>query len=90
MAFIKLCWGITLLTTCFAAFAFFTMMVDAKGAPQEASAAAIALCICIVPYVFTRSIEGLAMRKPMEGYASAGTAAPAPVLEPAEHDLPSA
>jgi hypothetical protein len=59
MVFVKICWGITLLATCFAVLALIAMLSQAKGSPQEASAAALALCIAIIPYVFTRCAEGL-------------------------------
>lgn len=32
----------------------------AKGAPQEAAGAAIALAICVIPYVFTRACQAFA------------------------------
>ena len=34
-------------------------VVASKGAPQEAAGAAIALCIAVIPYVFTRAVEGI-------------------------------
>lgn len=36
----------------------FATLAGAKGAPQEAAGAAIALCCAVIPYVFTRAVEG--------------------------------
>jgi hypothetical protein len=52
-------WVVTLLAACVSAFVFAAAIVGAKGAPQEAAGAAIALCIVVIPYVFTRAIEGI-------------------------------
>ena len=49
-----LCYIVTLLAACVSGFVLFAGVGTAKGAPQEASAAAIALCIVVIPYVFTR------------------------------------
>jgi hypothetical protein len=35
----------------------FLTFTTANGAPQEASGAAIALAICVIPYVFTRACQ---------------------------------
>ena len=52
-------WVCTLLAACIAALVLVATLVMAKGAPQEASGAAIALCIAVIPYVFTRAVEGM-------------------------------
>jgi len=52
-------WVITVLAACVSALVFALSMAGAKGAPQEAAGAAIALCIVVIPYVFTRAIEGI-------------------------------
>ncbi len=39
----------------FSGFVFFQFMVAAQGAPQEAAAAGVALCIAVIPYVLARS-----------------------------------
>ena len=57
--FIALSWGITLLASCLSALVGFSGIIRASGAPQEAAASAIALTIAMVPYVFTRALEGL-------------------------------
>lgn len=38
----------------------FQGLLSAKSAPQEAAAAAIAMCITIIPYCFVRAISALA------------------------------
>lgn len=55
----KICWVATLLAAVLAGFLGFVMVRGATGAPQEAAGAAMALAIAVVPYVFTRAIEGL-------------------------------
>jgi hypothetical protein len=55
MRFFWLCTGIFAV---FAALILFATLASAKGAPQEASGAAIALCCAVIPYVFTRAMEG--------------------------------
>ena len=35
----------------------------ATGAPQEAAGAAMALAIAVIPYVFTRCIEGMSSKR---------------------------
>ena len=51
-------WLFTGIFAVIAAFILFGTLASAKGAPQEASGAAIALCCAVIPYVFTRAIEG--------------------------------
>lgn len=55
----KVCWLLTLFAACIAAVIFLAMMTEAKSAPQQAAAAAMALAVAIIPYVFTRCVEGL-------------------------------
>ena len=57
-ALILICWIVTLIATLPAA-AMLLAAFGATGAPQEAAGAAIACAIVVVPYVFTRAIEGL-------------------------------
>lgn len=56
----NICWLTVLLCACAAALAAFSGLAAAKGAPQEAAVAGIALCIVVIPYIFTRSLEGMA------------------------------
>jgi hypothetical protein len=58
--FVKICWVITALVTCFSALDYAATMVAAESAPQQAAGAAMAAVQVIVPYVFTRCMEGLA------------------------------
>lgn len=61
---IAFCWLVTLLATIAAVFVFVETLSLAKGAPQEAAGAAMAMTIAIIPYIFTRAIEGILMGKP--------------------------
>lgn len=54
---LRLCWGITVLAACFAGVVLFLTVSSANGAFQEAAGAAIALAICVIPYVFTRACQ---------------------------------
>lgn len=56
MSFLWIC---TLLASVLAGLVLVASVVGAKGAPQEAAGAAIALCVAVIPYVFTRAIEGI-------------------------------
>jgi ribosomal protein L40E len=56
MAFLWIC---TVLMACVAALFGFDAQVNAKSAPQQAAGAAIALCLAIIPYIFSRAIEGV-------------------------------
>jgi hypothetical protein len=37
----------------------FDAQINAKSAPQQAAGAAIALCLVVIPYIFSRAIEGV-------------------------------
>jgi hypothetical protein len=54
------CWSVTILSCAIAAyFLFDALLGGGKSAPQQAAEAAIALGFAIIPYCFTRAIEGL-------------------------------
>ena len=55
--FVGLCWGITVLAACIAGAVLFITFAGANGAPQEAAGAAMAVAICVIPYVFTRACQ---------------------------------
>ena len=55
--FVGFCWVVTGFAACIAGALLFLTFKTANGAPQEASGAAIALAICIIPYVFTRACQ---------------------------------
>lgn len=58
--FVRICWIVTLLAACGAAFQLFDVFVrGGLSAPQQAAGAALACALCVIPYVFTRAIEGL-------------------------------
>ncbi len=49
-----ICYIITFVAAIASALILVAGVGAAKGAPQEAAVAAIALCIVVIPYVFTR------------------------------------
>jgi hypothetical protein len=48
---------VTLLSSCLAALVLIFGFAGAKSAPQEASVAALACAMVIIPYVFTRCLQ---------------------------------
>jgi hypothetical protein len=58
MNFLRISWIVTGAAACIALLQFIGSMNDANGAPQQAAGAAIALAIAVVPYIFTRAVEG--------------------------------
>jgi len=52
------CWIICLFASVISALFLISGLSAAESAPQEASIAAISVAIVIIPYVFTRAIEG--------------------------------
>ena len=56
------CWVITIIASILAAFVLIGTVVGSSGAPQEAAGAAISAAIVIIPYVFTKAVEGLTNR----------------------------
>jgi hypothetical protein len=56
---IGLCWVITAIATLPAAFYLYLAVMFGGGAPQQAAGAAIALALVVIPYVFTRAMEGM-------------------------------
>ena len=56
---IKVVWVIALISSILGCLAFVGGVVSATGAPQEAAAAGIALCLAVIPYVFARAISEL-------------------------------
>jgi hypothetical protein len=61
--FLKICWVITAVAAALATLFFVSGTAEANGAPQEAAAAAMALAIAVIPYVFTRCIEGMVTKR---------------------------
>lgn len=57
---IALCWVVTIFCT-LGAVALLGSVLFARGisAPQEAAGAAMACALAIIPYVFTRALEGI-------------------------------
>lgn len=54
----QLFWVVTLIAACAGGFQLANTFVMANSAPQQAAGAALAVAITIVPYVFTRALEG--------------------------------
>jgi hypothetical protein len=52
-------WACTGLGSALGLLFLMSVLATAKGAPQEAAGAAIALCCAVLPYVFTRAFEGV-------------------------------
>ena len=55
--FVGFCWVVTGFAACIAGALLFLTVKTANGAPQEASGAAIAMAICVIPYVFARACQ---------------------------------
>ena len=60
---LKFSWIVTLICTVIAALIAFGTMFNAKSAPQEAAGFAMALAFVVIPYVFTRAVEGLTAKE---------------------------
>jgi hypothetical protein len=56
-----LLWIVTLLSTCVGALTLFSA-IGAQAAPAQGAAAAVACGLAVIPYVFTRAIEGMASK----------------------------
>ena len=54
------CWFITALASCAAGYLVVVTAASAQGEPQDTNSYLLALTIVLVPYVFTRAVEGLA------------------------------
>jgi hypothetical protein len=59
VAFVKICWIITALAASAGALTFFVTVAHASLSSDEAAGAAMAAALAIIPYVFTRCMEGL-------------------------------
>src|SRR5688572_18489014 len=53
------CWIVCLLASVVSALFLVSGLSSAESAPQEASIAAISVAIVVIPYVFTKAIEGI-------------------------------
>lgn len=62
--FIGFCWFVTLIAAICAAFIFPSAFSQGASAPQQASIAAIAIAMVVIPYVFTRAAEALSTQPP--------------------------
>jgi uncharacterized membrane protein YvbJ len=59
--FLRGLWVIAFLGAIFGAFVVFFGVVNANGAPQEASAAAIGIAMAVIPYCIARATSELGM-----------------------------
>ncbi|MGY3265836.1 hypothetical protein [Lysobacter sp. HA35] len=57
-AFIVICWVVTLLGALIGGISIIDAL-NADSAPKQGAGAALACAFAIVPYVFTRAIEGM-------------------------------
>ncbi len=57
--FVGFCWGITALAAAVSTLILIGTFVGTVSAPQEAAGAALAVAIVAIPYIFTRSLQGL-------------------------------
>jgi len=59
MVFVQICRAVTIMCCCLAVFDLIDTMVKTNlSAIQQAAGAAIAVATVVIPYVFTRSVEG--------------------------------
>lgn len=56
---LAICWIVTLISACGALVTYIGTVANATSAPQEAAGAAMAVAIVVIPYVFTRAVEGM-------------------------------
>jgi hypothetical protein len=56
---IKICWVITAAAGLLASFVLAATAIVARGAPQQAAGAAMALGIVVIPYIVTKALDGL-------------------------------
>jgi hypothetical protein len=59
---VKIGWGVTAFAAGISALTFVATVGDANGAPQQAAGSAMALAIAVIPYVFTRCLEGITQK----------------------------
>lgn len=78
MAFVKLCWFVTMAAAIVSAISFIQGTGLANGAPQQAAVAAMSAAAVIIPYIFTRSLEGLIITRQAADPAKTPSAQPVP------------
>jgi hypothetical protein len=57
--FARIMWVVTFFSCLLGALVLVVGVLGADGAPQEAAAAAVAVALAVIPYCFTKSIEGM-------------------------------
>lgn len=55
----KALWVLTLIGAIFGGLTILITLATSKGAPQEAAGFAMACALAVVPYVFTRAVQGM-------------------------------
>lgn len=56
----RLLWALVILGVLAGGFVLFATLTIAKGAPQEAAGAAVAVALAVLPYCLARAADGLA------------------------------
>lgn len=59
MTVVKFFWVLTLIASVLGGIGLFFIAISPASAPQQAAGAAIAIGVAVIPYVFTRAVEGL-------------------------------
>jgi len=54
---VQFCYVVTLISTCFGLLVLIFGFSGAQSAPQEAAAAALAIALAVIPYVFSRCVQ---------------------------------
>lgn len=57
MWFVRLWWGLTILSSLLGGVILFFGVAMAEGAPQQAAAGAIACALAVIPYVIARALH---------------------------------
>ncbi len=60
---VQICYVVTLISACFGALTLIFGFGSARSAPQEAAAAALAIALAVIPYVFSRCVQISSDRK---------------------------
>lgn len=60
---VKFLWGVTAVFSVLGGISAFLGILFAQSAPQQAAAAAIALCFCVIPYCLARAVAEITKAK---------------------------
>jgi len=59
MVFLVVCWVVTIICAVLGFLTVATGIAEAKGAPQQAAAAAMGVAWAVIPYCFTRAVSAI-------------------------------